>query len=60
MTDAGATWWLESLMHFDPLGPSADVIDAAVECCLSDVADMGLPNDWVPGRYRNCATDPPW
>jgi alkanesulfonate monooxygenase SsuD/methylene tetrahydromethanopterin reductase-like flavin-dependent oxidoreductase (luciferase family) len=28
MAEAGATWWLESLVHFDPLELSADVIDA--------------------------------
>ncbi|MFP5577581.1 MAG: LLM class flavin-dependent oxidoreductase [Acidimicrobiia bacterium] len=28
IADAGATWWMESLMHFDPLELSAEVIDA--------------------------------
>jgi len=28
IADAGATWWMESLIHFDPLELSAEVIDA--------------------------------
>jgi alkanesulfonate monooxygenase SsuD/methylene tetrahydromethanopterin reductase-like flavin-dependent oxidoreductase (luciferase family) len=28
MADAGTTWWMESLMHFDPLELSLDVVDA--------------------------------
>ena len=28
LADAGATWWLESLMHFDPLAQSLEVVDA--------------------------------
>src|SRR5205823_5327041 len=28
MADAGATWWMESLIHFDPLEQSLDVVDA--------------------------------
>lgn len=28
ITDAGATWWMESLIHFDPLELSGEVIDA--------------------------------
>ena len=25
---AGATWWMESLIHFDPLEQSLEVVDA--------------------------------
>ncbi len=28
LAGAGATWWLESLVHFDPLGLSLEVVDA--------------------------------
>tara|TARA_R100000306_G_scaffold37116_1_gene37394 strand:- start:261 stop:704 length:444 start_codon:yes stop_codon:yes gene_type:complete len=28
ITDAGATWWMEPLIHFDPLELSGEVIDA--------------------------------
>ena len=28
LSGAGATWWLESLIHFDPLEQSLDVVDA--------------------------------
>jgi alkanesulfonate monooxygenase SsuD/methylene tetrahydromethanopterin reductase-like flavin-dependent oxidoreductase (luciferase family) len=28
IADAGATWWLESLIHFDPIKLSGEVIDA--------------------------------
>ena len=28
LTAAGATWWLESLIHFDPLEQSLEVVDA--------------------------------
>jgi alkanesulfonate monooxygenase SsuD/methylene tetrahydromethanopterin reductase-like flavin-dependent oxidoreductase (luciferase family) len=28
MADAGATWWMESLIHFDPLELSLEVVDA--------------------------------
>jgi hypothetical protein len=28
LTEAGATWWMESLMHFDPLELSLTVVDA--------------------------------
>ena len=28
LADAGATWWMESLIHFDPLALSLEVVDA--------------------------------
>jgi hypothetical protein len=28
LTRVGMTWWLESLIHFDPLELSLDVVDA--------------------------------
>ena len=28
LADAGATWWMESLIHFDPLAMSMEVVDA--------------------------------
>lgn len=28
LADAGMTWWLESLIHYDPLGLTMDVVDA--------------------------------
>jgi hypothetical protein len=28
LTDAGMTWWLESMIHFDPLDMTMDVVDA--------------------------------
>jgi alkanesulfonate monooxygenase SsuD/methylene tetrahydromethanopterin reductase-like flavin-dependent oxidoreductase (luciferase family) len=28
MADAGATWWMESLIHFDPLALSLQIVDA--------------------------------
>lgn len=28
LAEAGATWWLESLIHFDPLAQSFEVVDA--------------------------------
>jgi alkanesulfonate monooxygenase SsuD/methylene tetrahydromethanopterin reductase-like flavin-dependent oxidoreductase (luciferase family) len=28
LADAGATWWMESLIHFDPLEQSLEIVDA--------------------------------
>jgi hypothetical protein len=28
LAEAGATWWMEALIYFDPLGMSLDVVDA--------------------------------
>ena len=28
LAEAGATWWMESLIYFDPLDMSLDVVDA--------------------------------
>ena len=28
LTEAGMTWWMESLIHFDPLELSLEIVDA--------------------------------
>src|SRR5207237_9725216 len=35
MAEAGATWWVESLMHFDPLEQSLEVVGAGPPECAS-------------------------